>query len=39
MWPVENTLINETQERVGLWGVLTETKRIIGGKSSSQRQL
>jgi hypothetical protein len=38
-WPAENTLTTETQERFGLWGVLTEAKRIIGGTSSSQRQL
>jgi hypothetical protein len=35
----DNTLTTETQERVGLWGVLTEAKWIIAGTSSSQRQL
>ena len=35
----ESTLTTETQERVGLPGVLTEASRITGGTSSSQRQL
>jgi hypothetical protein len=37
--PVESALTTETQERVGLPGVLTEANRITGGKSFSQRQL
>ena len=37
--PAESTLTTETQERVGLPGVLTEANRITGGTSSSQRQL
>ena len=37
--PTENTLITETQERVGLSGVLTEANRITGGPNWSQRQL
>jgi hypothetical protein len=37
--PVESVLTTETQERIGLSGVLTEDNRIIGGTSSSQRQL
>jgi DNA anti-recombination protein RmuC len=37
--PAESTLRTETQEKVGLPGVLTEANRIIGGTSSSQRQL
>ena len=35
----ESTLTIETQERVGLPGVLTEANRITGGTSSIQRQL
>jgi hypothetical protein len=37
--PADSTLTTETQERVGLPGVLTEAKRITGGTSSSKRQL
>jgi hypothetical protein len=37
--PAKSTLTTETQERVGLPGVLTEANRITGGTSSSQRQL
>jgi hypothetical protein len=37
--PAESTLTTETQERVGLPGVLTEDNRIKGGTSSIQRQL
>jgi hypothetical protein len=37
--PAASTLTTETQERVGLPGVLTETNRITGGTSYSQRQL
>jgi hypothetical protein len=38
-FPAESTLTTKTQEIVGLPGVLTEANRIIGGTSSSQRQL
>jgi hypothetical protein len=37
--PEESTLTTETQERVGLPGVLTETNRITGETSSTQSQL
>jgi hypothetical protein len=37
--PAENALTTGTQVRVGLPGVLTESNRITGGTSSSQRQL
>ena len=35
----ESALTNGTQERADLPGVLTETNRLIGGVSSSQRHL
>jgi hypothetical protein len=38
-WPAESTLITEIQERVGLPGGQIEVNRIIGGTSSSHRQL
>jgi hypothetical protein len=37
--PAESALTTGTQERVGLPGVLTEAKRIIGRSSSNERQL
>jgi hypothetical protein len=37
--PAESAQTTETQERVGLPGVLTEANRITGGTNSSQRQL
>jgi hypothetical protein len=37
--PTECTLTTETQERVGIPGLLTEANRIIRGTSSTQRQL
>jgi hypothetical protein len=37
--PEEGTLTTETQERVGLPGVLTETNRITAGTSYSQTAL
>jgi hypothetical protein len=36
--PTESTLKTETQERVGLPGVLTEANRITGGTSSNHRR-
>ena len=37
--PDDSTLKTETQERVGLPGVLTGANRITGGTSSSQRHV
>ena len=37
--PAESTLTTETQEKSRLPGPLKEANRIMGGKSSNQRQL